>query len=90
MAKMRIAARAFHFGADHAVAGITDFGHRAFADRRVEARPAATGIELGRGIEQWFIAADAVVDTVGFGVVVFAGERALGGTFTDVFLVVLV
>ena len=78
MPKVRIALGADHFGADHAVADITDLDHGAVADRRVEARPAATGIEFGRGVEQRRVAADAVVDTIGFGAVVFAGEWPFG------------
>ncbi|MCY1448914.1 hypothetical protein D9M71_656250 [compost metagenome] len=60
------------------MADITDLGHGAVADRRVETRPAAAGIEFGPGVEQRFATADAVVDTVGFGGVVFTGKRPFG------------
>src|SRR5471032_2724814 len=49
---------------------------------RIEARPAATRIKLGAGIEQRLIATDAVIHTVGLGFVVFAAERALGALET--------
>ncbi|MNG28375.1 hypothetical protein D3C84_1136260 [compost metagenome] len=60
------------------MADIADLGHRIVADRRVEARPAAAGIKFGFGVEQWLVAANAVVHTVGLGGVVFAGEWSFG------------
>lgn len=78
MTQVSIAFGADHFGADHAVADIAHFHHGTALDRRVEARPATAGIELGPRIEQRFVATDAVVHTVGLGGVVFTGKRALG------------
>src|SRR5688572_23720782 len=43
-----------------------------------ETRPAATGLELGLGREEWVIAHDAPIDAIVVAVPVLAGERALG------------
>src|SRR4249919_4334145 len=79
--KVRIAAtagnrRAFH--ADQIVTG-GDFVY--LGDRLPETRPAGAGVELGRGIEQRGVAADAAIDAAIVQVPVFAGERALGAGF---------
>src|SRR3546814_3974668 len=67
-----------HFGTDHAVADIAHLHDRAAFDRRVETWPTAAGIELGLRIEQWLVAADAVVHAVSPGVVILTGKRPLG------------
>ena len=78
MPEVRIAFGAGHFGADHAVADVTDLDHRAVGDRRVEAGPAAARIKLGGRIEQRLIAADAVIHTLSLGLIVLTAERTLG------------
>src|SRR5687767_4544933 len=78
MPQVRIAFGADHFGANHAVADIPHFNHRTAFKWRVEARPAATGIELGCGIEQRLVTAHTMVDAIGFGAVVLAGKRPFG------------
>ena len=66
-----------HFGTHHAVAHVADLDHRTVTNRLVKARPAAAGIKFGAGIEQRLVAANAVINTVGFGAVVFTRKRSL-------------
>src|SRR5690606_36383107 len=73
-----VAARAADLGADHAVAAVLHQRHRVGVGRRVEARPAAVGLELGVRPEQLGAARPAAVDALRLGVDVLAGERALG------------
>src|SRR5690606_20537486 len=78
MAEMAAAARAMHLGADHAEAVIRGGGNRILA-RRPEAGPAATGVELGVGIEQHLAAAGAEETARPEFAVERAGMRPLGG-----------
>lgn len=78
VSQMRITFGTDHFGADHAVTDIADFDHGTCANGLIKTRPAATGVEFSLRVEQGRIAADAVIDTIGFGAVVFARERSLG------------
>ena len=78
MSEMRVAYVAQNFGAYHAMTAIdvlTDIGG---IERLEVARPAATGVELGVGLEQRRAAADAGVDAVLVVVDVFAGARRFG------------
>src|SRR6201996_7739355 len=78
MAEMTIAARAQHFGADHAVAHVAFLVDTAFGCRLGEARPAAAGIELGIGLEQRLSAAGADIGARAMLMLVFAGEGPFG------------
>src|SRR5689334_17875966 len=78
MAEMAGAFRAQHLGADHAVGMVLLLVDMAIDGGRSEARPAATGIELGVGLEQCLAAAGADIGAGPSLVLVFAGERPLG------------
>src|SRR5579872_89680 len=75
---MAVAARAEHLGADHAVAEIALLVDMAFPCRLGEARPTATGIELGIGLKQRLSAAGADIGAPPVLMLIFAGERPLG------------
>ncbi len=77
MAQVSSAARAGNFSAAHAVSRVVMLRHGLRVGGNHEARPAASGVELGAGVEEQRAAAGAVV-VAGF-VVEF--ERAGEGPF---------
>src|SRR5688572_21410198 len=78
VAEMALAARAQHFGPDHAVRGIAEFvDHPAFGGLG-EARPARAAVELVLAFEQRLAASGADILAGGLVVLILAGERALG------------
>src|SRR5438105_1299463 len=78
MAEMPATVAAHHFLAHHAITPV-DFGfHGVGIGWRPEARPPRARIELFIGPEQHFATARAAVLARLFGVVVLAGECALG------------
>ncbi|MPN07573.1 hypothetical protein SDC9_154844 [bioreactor metagenome] len=79
MAQMGSAVAAHSLGAYHAVAAVHDIGDGA-GQGLVKAGPAAAGVKLGMGVEQLVAAADAVIAAIGPELLVFAGERPLGGS----------
>ncbi|MNN53474.1 hypothetical protein D3C81_1682320 [compost metagenome] len=78
MPQVRIAARAEHLDAVHAVAEILHPTQCLGGNRLEIARPATAGVVLGIRVEQRRIAAGTVVDARSLAVVVLAGEGALG------------
>src|SRR5450432_2889952 len=83
MAEVAVALRTQHFGADHAMGDVALLVDMVFRCRRGKARPAAAGIELGVGFEQRLAAAGAAVAAAPLLMLVFAGERPLGGLFAQ-------
>src|SRR5579859_6090299 len=78
MAEMPATARAAHFGADHAVAGVDMLVDQRLVGGRGEAGPAAAGIMFGATAEQLGAAAGADIFAGLLVVPVGAGEGALG------------
>ncbi len=78
VAQVGVAALAEHLGAHHAVAVIGLGVDAGVTGRGVKAGPAAARVVLGLGWEEGGAAAHALEGAVGFEVVVFAGEGALG------------
>src|SRR5690554_7117898 len=78
MPQVGIAAGAQHLDPVHAVAEVLGGGDRCFAHRRPVAGPTAAGVELGVGIEQGGIAADAVIDARSVLAVILAGKGPFG------------
>jgi hypothetical protein len=78
MAQMAAAARAYDFGADHAVAGIAHLADMGPIVGFEEAGPAGAGIELGAGAEQRQPAQPAAVDALALVVEEHAAERRIG------------
>src|ERR1700733_3161980 len=78
MPEVTIAARAQHFGSDHAVADVALLVDMALRRGRGKARPAAAGIEFGIGFKQRLSAAGAGVNAGPVLVLVFAGARPFG------------
>ena len=76
MAEVGAAVVAGDFGADHAEAAVGVLVDQASVVRRVETRPAATGIELGFGAEKRRPAADAAVGAVVLAIPITAGKGA--------------
>src|SRR3546814_3704468 len=79
MAEVAFALGAAHFGADHAVARIAMFAHRAALGGRGVTRPARPAVIFGAAVEQRRAASGATIDAVALVVGIFAGERPLGG-----------
>src|SRR3979409_413057 len=75
---MAVALRAQHLGAEHARGHSALLVDMAVDGRSRKTRPAATGIELGVGLEQRLAAAGAGIGAVAVLVLIFAGERPLG------------
>src|SRR6478736_324594 len=78
MAEVRSARRAPHFRADHAERGVLDELDGLGADRLVEARPAAAGVELRAALEELGAACAAGVEAGASLVEQLAGPGALG------------
>ncbi len=81
MPQVSAALAAHSFYAHHAMAGVAVLGNGLFAGWGVKAGPAAARIKLGGRVEEFGIAADAVVAAVFPMVFVFTRERALGRGF---------
>lgn len=81
MAEMCTAGAAGHLGADHAVADVAMLLDCLGGHRRVEARPAATGIELRFAAKKLRPAAGTGIDARRGLEGVFSGEWALGPLF---------
>ena len=79
MPQVGVAASAPDLDPMHAMTEVIQAGNGRIAYRLEIAGPATAGVELGIGIEQWRITADAMVDARRPGIVVLAGEGALGG-----------
>src|SRR5688500_14659826 len=77
VAQVPFAARADHFGADHAVRGVAMLLDRAVLGAG-EARPARAAVELGVALEQRLPAPGADVFAGGLVLLVLAGEGPLG------------
>src|SRR5215469_7462108 len=82
MAQVSIATAAGHGSAHHAEARVAQLFYVLLRDRLPEARPAGTGLELGIGVEQRRITADAAIQTGLVVVPVLAGEGHLGAVMT--------
>src|SRR5690606_10872369 len=78
VAEVAAAAGTGDLGAHHAVAEVSGLGDIFLYRRGVEARPAATGVEFGAGVEQQVAAAHAEVLPRPILAVVDAGEGTLG------------
>src|SRR5262249_36227929 len=78
MAEMAAATRTEDFGTDHAVAEITRLIDMAGDRRTGEARPAASGVELGIGFKKRLPATGADVSARPVLMLVLAGKRPLG------------
>jgi hypothetical protein len=78
VAQMRVARSAQHLGASHQVAGVLGGAHVLGRSRSVEARPAATGVELGFGVEEQGSAAGAAIASRFVGVPILSAEGRLG------------
>src|SRR5687768_3964620 len=78
VAQVGVAAAASHLDPPHAVAVVLVQPDVLAVDRLPEARPAGARVELGAGVEQRLVAADAVEDAVGLRVPEFAREGTLG------------
>src|SRR5215470_2442756 len=76
--EMRIARRAQYFSALHEEAPVLLGAKVLLGHRRIEARPAAAGVELGRRVEQRRAAAYARVGSGLFGGPVLAAEGCFG------------
>src|SRR5216683_6357488 len=76
--KVAAAVGAGDLGPDHEKASVLVFLDGGTLRRRVEARPAAVGVEFGLGLKELRAAAGAQVSTRCRGVPVLAGERPLG------------
>jgi hypothetical protein len=75
---MGVACRTHDFGAPHQVTVVLGGPHVAGVGRRVKARPAAAGIELGIRLEQQRAAANAAILPSPLVVPILAGKRSLG------------
>src|SRR5690606_8949192 len=78
MAQVRTAGGAAHLGARHAQGVVLDQLHGFGAHRLVEARPSASGLELGPTAEQLGMTGAAAVEAVALLVEQLAGPGALG------------
>src|ERR1700679_900938 len=76
MAKMRVAEAAGNCGADHAQADVRGFRDIFLCDGSPETGPAGAGFELGAGVEQCCVAADAAEDSFGVIVGIFVAVGA--------------
>src|SRR5690606_14927457 len=83
MAGVAFAFRTANFGADHAVARVAMFAHRAARGGRGIARPARSAVVFGAAVEQRCAASGAMIDAVALMVGIFAGEGALGAAFAQ-------
>src|SRR3546814_14018922 len=83
MAEGAFALGAAHFGANHAVARVAMFAHRAALGGRGVARPARPAVIFGAAVEQRRAASGATIDAVALVVGIFAGERPLGAAFAQ-------
>src|ERR1700690_1538953 len=79
MPEVRVALRAFHFGAGNAVADVGLFDDVILFDGRIKTGPAGAGIEFRVGAKQLGSAANAAEDAFVVNVQIFAGERRFGG-----------
>src|SRR6516165_2330425 len=78
MAEMAAAARTEDLGADHAVAEITLLMDMVLDGRTAEARPAASGVELGIGFKQRLPATGTDISARPVLMLALAGKRPLG------------
>src|SRR5260221_8078326 len=78
VSQMRVVAAAHHFHATHAVRAVHFLLDGFVVRRLIEAGPSGAGFVLGRGIEERLSAADADKRSLVLGLVVLAGEGALG------------
>jgi hypothetical protein len=76
---MRIALGARDFRADHTMTAIHFFGDFAVSCGFRKAGPAASGVELGIGLEQSLTTADASIESGRGGLFVLPGKWRLGG-----------
>src|SRR5581483_234678 len=76
--KVGITSRATRFRTNHPVTAIGELRNRTWIDWLVEAWPASARIEFGIGVKQRLPATDTRVNTLLFGIPVFAGKRRLG------------
>src|SRR5690606_38639819 len=83
MSEVRVAGRAKHFGAAHAVTVIVLGSYRLRIEWLPVAGPAGSGVELLRGAEQGGAASDATVGSARVIVPVLPGERLLGALLAD-------
>src|SRR3546814_14804847 len=75
---MCVTARTQYLDAAHAVRAVLTRNHCFIRGRIEEARPAGAGLELGVGIEQRQIAADAMKHAIAVVIPPRAGERSFG------------
>src|SRR3546814_12501117 len=78
MAEVAFALGAAHFGADHAVARVAMFAHRAALGRRGVERSARAAVIFGPAVEQARAACRAIIDPVGLVVGILSGTRPDG------------
>src|SRR5690606_39382362 len=83
MSQVRSAVRAAHLSALHAERVVLDKANRIGADRFVETRPAASGIEFGAALEQFGAACTTGVEAGALLIEQLAGPGALGGRFAQ-------
>ena len=81
MPQMRAAGMAHHFGAYHAVRGVTVLGNRLLRNRRIKTRPAATCVELILRRKQHRITHHAMIRAIVPSLSELTGERSLGAFF---------
>lgn len=81
MPQMRAAAIAHHFGAYHAVRGVTLLGNRLLRNRRIKTRPAATCVELILRRKQHRITHHAMIRAIVPSLSELTGERSLSVFF---------
>jgi hypothetical protein len=85
VAQMRIAERAFHFGAHGAVAEIFSLVNIFTGDGGPETRPARARVKFRAGIKKRIAAGDAAIESRGVLIVERSGEGPLrGGAARDV------
>jgi hypothetical protein len=78
VAKVGVAARAAHLGADHPVGVILDELDGIRRDGLGEARPAGARVVLRAAVEESIAARGAMVEAIFVGIYVLTRERALG------------